>query len=161
MKLFVALGTQKFPFDRLVNRLNQLVSEGLYNKEDIVIQSMKFGKVLPVFTHYETIPVEQFNEFMDEAEVIITHSGVNSILTGMARKKPLVIVPRMCKYGEHVDDHQLEIAKVMEEKYHVLVARDLTDLGGYIQKAKLHEYLPYISQKEQLLTAVRNIIDNL
>ena len=39
IKLFVPLGTQKFPFNRLVEALNELVDKGLYKSEEIVMQS--------------------------------------------------------------------------------------------------------------------------
>lgn len=161
VKLFVALGTQKFPFDRLVSELNKMITDELYEAEDIVIQSTKYGEVTPLCTSYGTIPVEEFNDLMDSAEVVITHSGVNSILSGMERRKPLVIVPRISKYGEHVDDHQLEIAKVMEERYNVLVVKDMTNLRDAIKQAKTHQYLPYISQRSRLISAVQHIINEM
>ena len=161
IKLFVALGTQKFPFDRLVRELNALVEEGVYAADEIVMQSTKIGKVQPLFTCHEIIPVEEFNRFLDVAEVVVCHSGVNSILSGMQRCKPLVIVPRISRFGEHVDDHQLEIAKVMEERYRVLVARDMADLRKCIEDSKTHVYLPFVSQRENLVSAVRDIIEML
>ena len=107
IKLFVPLGTQKFPFNRLIKALNGLVERGLYKPEEIVMQSSIY-EVEPNFSHYELIPAAQFDELIDKAQLVITHSGVNSIISCMKRKKPLIIVPRLKKYGEHVDNHQVE-----------------------------------------------------
>ena len=120
IKLFVPLGTQKFPFGRIIIALNRLVEQGEYKPEEIVMQSALYP-VKPNFTAFGLIPNEDFNHYMEEAEVIVTHSGVNSIISSMEMGKPLVICPRLHEYGEHVDNHQMEIATLMHDKYDVLV----------------------------------------
>ena len=159
IKLFVPLGTQKFPFNRLVKALNGLVESGAYTPQEIVMQSMVYEEK-PLFTHFDVIPLETFNSYLDNAEVIITHSGVNSIISSMNRKKPLIIVPRMKKYGEHVDDHQIEIADLMEQKFNVLVAKDTAKLAELIKQAKRHQYKQYQSRNAELIEAIRNIIND-
>ena len=158
IKLFVPLGTQKFPFNRLVMALNKLVESGAYTSQEIVMQSTVYGE-RPKFTHFDVIPLELFNSYLDKAEVIITHSGVNSIISSMNRRKPLIIVPRMKMYGEHVDDHQIEIADLMEKKFDVLVAKDISLLGYLINRAKEHQYKLYESKNAELVKAIREIIE--
>mgnify|MGYP002724790477 CR=1 FL=1 len=106
------LGTQKFQFNRLVEAFNQLIDDGVYRPSEVVMQSAVY-EVEPQFTHYQLIPSDEFNRLINEAEVVVTHSGVNSIITCMNLYKPLVIVPRLHKFGEHVDNHQVEIAELM------------------------------------------------
>ena len=159
IKLFVPLGTQKFPFNRLVKALNGLVESGVYTPSEIVMQSTVYEEK-PKFIHFDIIPLETFNSYLDNAEVIITHSGVNSIISSMNRKKPLIIVPRMKKYGEHVDDHQIEIADLMEQKFNVLVAKDTAKLAELIKQAKRHQYKQYQSKNAELIEAIRNVINN-
>lgn len=160
IKLFVPLGTQKFPFNRLIEALNGLVEKGLYKPEEIVMQSSIY-EVEPKFTHYELIPAAQFEELIDKAKLVITHSGVNSIISCMKRKKPLIIVPRLKKYGEHVDDHQLEIAELMKQKFDVIVVKDLSKLDVAIEEATHHEYKPWVSHQAELVSAIKEIVDRL
>ncbi len=75
---------------------------------------------------------------MEEAEVIVTHSGVNSIISSMEMGKPLVICPRLHEYGEHVDNHQMEIATLMHDKYDVLVCTDMKDLPNLIKQSHIN-----------------------
>ena len=157
VKLFVPLGTQKFPFGRLIKALNQLVDEGKYSKDEIVMQSTVYP-MKPKFLHMEMIPADEFNCLLKEAEVVITHSGVNSIITCMQLKKPLVVVPRRCKYGEHVDDHQMEIANLMKEKYDVIMLEDMNALEASIELAKTHKYKPWLSHRTALIEAVKEMI---
>lgn len=157
IKLFVPLGTQKFPFGRIITAFNELVEQGRYKPEEIIMQSALYP-VKPNFTAFGLIPNEDFNRYMKEAEVIVTHSGVNSIISCMELGKPLVICPRLHEYGEHVDNHQMEIATLMHDKYDVLVCTDMKDLAALIKLAKTHKYKPWVSHREELLEAIRGLI---
>lgn len=160
IKLFVPLGTQKFPFNRLINALNKLIKEGIYKPEEIIMQSSVY-EITPMFTHYRTLPIEEFNQYIKTAEVIITHSGVNSIITCMNMKKPLVIVPRLKIYGEHVDDHQLEIANLMAQKFGIITLLNLENLNEAIEKAKITHYKPWISKRDNLINQLRKDLEQM
>lgn len=160
IKLFVPLGTQKFSFDRIVNELNNLVLQGRYSANEIVMQSMSYN-VKPSFIAHEIIPLDTFNRYMDNAEIIIIHAGVNSIMSSMQRGKPLIIVPRMKEFGEHVDNHQLEIAHLMENKYNVLVAYDIKDLEHLIAIAPTHTYRKFVSNRNELIATIKHIVDTI
>lgn len=157
IKLFVPLGTQKFPFGRLITALNELVDKGVYAPEEIVMQSTMYP-VEPKFKHVGLIPADEFNCYMQEAEVVITHSGVNSIISCMQLGKPLVVVPRLHEYGEHVDNHQVEIAELMATKYDVLTLMDMNDLEATINAARTHEYKQWQSHKDELVERVKTLI---
>ena len=158
IKVFVPLGTQRFPFGRLVLAFNEMITQGFYKPNEVVIQSSVYD-VQPLFSHYSLISNEQFNAYIDKTEVVVTHSGVNSIITCMERMEPLVIVPRLHQYGEHVDDHQLEIAELMEAKYGITVVHDMSKLKESIEAAKQRAYLPWVSHKKSLLCAIRSYIN--
>ena len=157
IKLFVPLGTQKFPFGRIITALNGLVEQGAYKPNEIVMQSALYP-VEPNFTHLGLIPHEDFDRYMQEAEVIVTHSGVNSIISCMKIGKPLIVCPRLHEYGEHVDNHQMEIATLMHDKYDVLVCTEMKELPELIGKAKTHKYKPWISHRKELLNAINDLI---
>ena len=157
IKLFVPLGTQKFPFGRIITALNELVDQGNYKADEIVMQSALYP-VIPKFTYLGLIPHENFERYMQEAEVVVTHSGVNSIISCMKMGKPLVVCPRLHEYGEHVDNHQMEIATLMHDKYNVLICTDMKDLRSLIECAKTHRYKPWISHRDELLEAIGELI---
>lgn len=157
IKLFVPLGTQKFPFGRIITALNELIEQGGYKADEIVMQSALYP-IEPIFTHFGLIPNEDFNLYMSEAEVVVTHSGVNSIISCMKLCKPLVVCPRLHEYGEHVDNHQMEIATLMRDKYDVLICTNMKDLPELIEKAKTHKYKPWVSHKKELLNTISKLI---
>lgn len=75
-----------------------------------------------------------FEEKIAECSMLITHSGVGTIVTGMRYGKPVVVFPRLKKYGEHVDDHQLEIAESFSELNYVLLCKEEDDLEDILKK---------------------------
>lgn len=160
IKLFVPVGTQKFPFGRLIEALNGLVDDGTYKPDEIVMQSAVYP-IKPKFTHYTMIPTDEFNRMIDDAELVMTHSGENTIIVTMEKHKPFLIVPRFHEYGEHVDNHQLEIAEIMEDKYDVVVCRDMANLKACIEKAKTHQYKPWVSGSANLIEYIKNIINDV
>ena len=99
-------------------------------------------------------------QYMKEAEVVISHAGVNSIISCMKLHKPLLITPRRASFGEHVDNHQVEIASLMADKFEVTVDYDLDNLQQTLEIAKRKEYKPWVSDKNELITALRNDIIN-
>ena len=56
------------------------------------------------------------NELLDEARIVITHGGPASFIQVLQRKKIPIVVPRLCKYGEHVNDHQLTFCKKVDKR---------------------------------------------
>jgi len=73
---------------------------------------------------------------LKNSDLVISHAGAGSIMTTLVNNKPLILVPRLKKYGEVVDDHQLELAREMEKQGRAIVAYDTNDLGKKIEEAK-------------------------
>jgi UDP-N-acetylglucosamine transferase subunit ALG13 len=158
IKLFVILGTQKFPFNRLIKALDELVEKKIYRGEDILIQA-SFFDYFPKFAKYvNVIPLDEFNKILFNANIVITHSGVNSIISCIKQQKNFIIVPRLKQFGEHVDDHQLEIANVMKKQLDVLVVDDLRDLPIFIKQSLTHRYKPWNFNNQTLLNSIREYI---
>ena len=106
--IFITLGSQKFQFDRLLKAVDDLVERGVIT-EDVFAQS---GYSTYVPRHYPTkafLNREEFTQMQDRADIVITHGGTGAIIGAVKKGKKVIAVPRLAKYGEHVDDHQLQI----------------------------------------------------
>lgn len=55
------------------------------------------------------VPTERMECLIDEADLIITHGGVGSVISSVKMWKKEIASPRLAKYGEHTNDHQLQI----------------------------------------------------
>ena len=132
--IFLTVGTQ-FPFDRLVKSVDQIISQNGF-QEKIFAQ---IGESSYRPRNFEGIPfVEKhlFDKYLSEASSIISHAGMGTIIMALDKKKPLLAMPRLAKYDEVVNDHQVAIAKKFEEFGHILAVYDVKDLPDGIRKLK-------------------------
>ncbi|MDI6654714.1 MAG: glycosyltransferase, partial [Candidatus Hydrothermarchaeota archaeon] len=71
-----------------------------------------------------------------EARIVISHGGAGSIIFALRSGKPVVVVPRLKKFDEHVNDHQLELAKQLEREGKIIGAYDIEELDKAIASAE-------------------------
>jgi len=134
VKIFVTLGFENFSFDRLIRAIDNGARDGRISG-DILIQT---GYSLYPVRFCETKRFMRFDEIMScfkNADIVVSHAGVGTTLLCLGLGKIPVIFPRRVKYREHVDDHQVQFAKMLEKRKKVLVAYDddklLTKISGY------------------------------
>jgi len=132
--IFITVGTQ-FPFDRLVRAVDKTIGHN-GSKETIFAQ---IGNSSYQPQNFEVIPSlekSEFDKHICEASCIISHAGMGTITTALEHNKPLLVMPRLKKYGEVVNDHQVAIARKFEEFGHLLVAYNIEDLPDRIRELK-------------------------
>lgn len=131
--IFVTVGTSDFDFIRLV----KFMDESAKNiREEIIIQKGKTNYKTKNCKGFDFIEDKKYHKYMQNARIIITHAGVGSILTCLKYNKKPVIVPRLKKYGEHIDNHQIEIAKKFSEKFYLEVIENVNKLKSIIKVRK-------------------------
>lgn len=129
--IFVTLGTQDKPFTRLLEAIEREIENG--NITDEVIVQAGFTKYKSdKMKIFDLISQEDFANYMQKADLIITHGGVGSIITALNHGKKVIVAPRLSKYGEHVNDHQLQIIKCFEQKNYILPLYDFDKLNEAI-----------------------------
>jgi UDP-N-acetylglucosamine transferase subunit ALG13 len=123
--IFVTVGGQ-LPFDRLIRAVDQWAAED--RRHDVFAQigrtAFRPGSIR--YTHF--LAPSEFREYIDEAEYVISHAGIGTILTALERGKPLLVVPRQARFGESVNDHQVMTARHFAERGMVTVAFSAGDL---------------------------------
>lgn len=156
--IFVVLGTQKFQLNRLLEEIDGLIETGGITQE--VIAQIGHSDYEPKnYKYYKFIDKEQFDELVDQARVVITHSGVGSIVTALQAKKPVVIYPRLAKYNEHVDDHQLEIAEAFERKKYVICRHENDTLPQILRRCRNYPFQEYVSSKNTIINMVSDFLN--
>ena len=106
--IFITLGTQDKSFERLLRDIQKQIDLGNI-KEKVVVQAgfTKFdSKDMEIF---DLIPMDDFDKLMNECDLLITHGGVGSIISGLKKNKKVIAVARLAKYKEHMNDHQKQI----------------------------------------------------
>lgn len=148
--IFVTVGTQKFPFDRLMRTLDELVCKKRIT-EDVFAQIGYSNYVPEHFKVKKLLTPEEFLEYMDCANVVITHGGTSSIIQALKRRKKVLVVPRRKKYKEHIDDHQVEIAQMFYESGMIEIVDDILCLGDLLEKIKQTDYKVYVENESKLI----------
>jgi exopolysaccharide biosynthesis glucuronosyltransferase PssE len=117
--IFVTVGGQ-LPFDRLIRAVDLWAGED--RRDDVFAQigrtAFRPGSIQ--YTHF-LVPSD-FRRCLEEAEYVISHAGIGTILTALERGKPLLVVPRQARLGESVNDHQVTTARRFAERGMVTVA---------------------------------------
>ena len=114
-----------YGFERLIKKMDEIAGE---IEEEVMIQ-IGLTNFLPKNAKYFKFASDKyFNEQIRRSRLIISHAGVGTILTARKFKKPIIIVPRQKKYGEHIDNHQMEIAKELEDHKNIKVIYEIKDI---------------------------------
>ena len=116
--ILITVGTEKFPFNRLMQWVDQLIQTQFINpdQEEVVIQYGSCTIVPQQGQSHQILPAVDFKTLLDKARLIISHCGEGSFDMLAQTDKPFILVPRSHQFGEHVDDHQVELAKALQKK---------------------------------------------
>ena len=157
--ILVMLGTQNNSFHRLLEEIDDLINKGIINDE-VVVQAgyTKYkSKNMKIFS---LIPLEELEELIEKADLIITHGGVGSIISSLKKGKKVIAVPRLHEYQEHVNNHQKEIVETFDKKGYIIGIQDVKELNEAIEKSK--DFVPekYLSSNKKMLNIIENFIDN-
>lgn len=155
--IFIAVGTQKFQLNRLLKSVDLLVQDGKIT--ETVVAQRGHSDYIP--QHYDSVDfmtTSEFEECIKECDILITHSGVSTIVSGLLMKKPIIVYPRSAALGEHVDDHQLEIAQSFVEQNYVMLCGPNDDLGATLENCRNHKFNAYQSQRDRMLKLINQYI---
>lgn len=158
--IFVSTGTQKFQFNRLLESIDMLVKDGVITDE--VFCQIGFSSYKPKNCSYiDFLTQDEFEAKIGRCSMYITHAGVGSIMTAIEHHKKTIVCPRLSRYGEHVDDHQLDICKKFQELGYVVFCEDLTCLPECINLANqmFFEAKKKTDCKMSLIKNIRLFID--
>jgi len=136
--ILVLSGTQKQNFSRMLDAVAQLETD-----EDIVVQAGHTPFSHEKMTVFDFLPSEELEILSNKATYIITHAGAGSMLGAIKNKKLVLAVPRLAKYNEHVDNHQLQLATKLEQLGYLLVMKDGDDMGVLFEQLKTFTPKPY------------------
>lgn len=118
--IFVTVGTHEQPFNRLVQSLDKLKSDGII-QEEIFIQS-GFSTYEPKYCKWsKLLPYKDMIKKVEEARIVITHGGPASFIMPLQIGKVPVVVPRRYEFNEHVNNHQVEFTKTVAERLGIII----------------------------------------
>lgn len=158
--LFVTVGSQKFQFDRLLRAVDALVASGAV-EGGAFAQTGACSYLPENFLSEAFLDRGRFGELMDASDVVVTHGGTGAIIGAIKRGKRVVAVPRLTRYGEHVDDHQVEIVRQFGEMGLIEPCLDVRDMPEAYARAIAGDYKHYHSNTKGFIEDLGAFIDAL
>lgn len=158
--VFVTVGSQKFPFDRLMHAVDELAASGAV-EGGVFAQTGACSYVPERCDHMAFLDRDEFARFMERAEVVVTHAGTGAIVGAVKRGKRVVAVPRLARYGEHVDDHQVEIVRQFAEMGLIEPCYDPAELPQAYERALAGEYRTYESNTDNFVADLGAYLDEI
>lgn len=157
--IFVTVGTQDVPFDRLLKAVEKQIKNGNI-KEEVIVQcgKTKFKSKNMKFINF--LEIEEFNKLIKKANLIICHGGVGSILDGLKNNKVVIACPRLAKYKEHNNDHQLEIINKFSNDGYIIPLKDPNKLDIALEQALIFRPKKYKSNTNNMVKIIEDFIDN-
>ncbi len=156
--IFVTLGSQKFQFNRLLIELDKLVEEKKICND--IFAQIGYSDYKPKnYEFKEFLDREQFAEFMDKCDTVITHGGTGAIVGAVKRDKKVIAVPRLAKFGEHVDDHQLQIIDQFTNMNFIVGVKDTNEIYEALELLKTMKFKKYISNTENIINEIEKYIN--
>ena len=158
--ILVTLGTQDKEFYRLLKAIDNEIEKGNIKDKVVVQAGYMYGKYESKnMEMFDLIDRDEFNKLVSECDYLITHGGVGSILTGLKADKKIIVCPRLAKYKEHMNDHQVQIAEKFADAGYILTFNDNDDLGEIIKKIPKFKPNKYVSNTENIIKMITKFID--
>jgi UDP-N-acetylglucosamine transferase subunit ALG13 len=126
--VFITVGTNEAPFDRLLTAAATITGEPLVVQHGTSTVRPEGARCL------DYVPFDQFDRLVEGARVIVTHAGIGSVAAALAHGRRPVVVPRLHRFGEAVDDHQVFFARQLEAAGLATVVDDVSTLGDIVAR---------------------------
>jgi UDP-N-acetylglucosamine--N-acetylmuramyl-(pentapeptide) pyrophosphoryl-undecaprenol N-acetylglucosamine transferase len=116
--ILVVLGTHGQPFPRAVRLASRLTKPG----EELVVQHGYTAPLPELLARWrQWCPRTELDGLIRSARIVVVHGGSGCIVAVQRQGVRPVVVPRLARHGEHVDDHQKQLSRRLEHSGRVVV----------------------------------------
>lgn len=151
--IIVTVGTEKYPFDRLLKAVDGLRDQ---LKDEPVFMQTGSSAFTPSYPHESFISYKELREKIREARIVVAHAGAGTLLMCIELGKIPVMMPRKRSFREHVDDHQNMLATSMAEKGLIILA----ETPEQVQE-KILNYDEYYERRKIIDTKAPSLVHHL
>lgn len=158
--IFVTVGSQKFQFDRLLKALDGSIRAGSI-QDKVFAQTGCCTYEPEYYSHRSFLGREEFGQRLRMCDALITHGGSGAIIAAVKLGKKVIAVPRRVEYGEHVDDHQIELVKQFAQMGLIESCLEMDQLAATYDKLCRTSYRSYQSNSANFISDVGDYIDSV
>lgn len=128
--------------------VDELCDEKILNGAEIVAQIGNTDYKPRNYKSFHLLGREEFQEYMEKSDLIITHAGTGSVIPPLKLGKKVIVIPRREKYKEHLDDHQLELRDVFTSAGYTLSASNKEELIDVLNR--IETFTPKMFQSNNI-----------
>lgn len=156
--IFVTVGSQKFQFNRMLIEIDKLIDKGKITEE--VFAQIGASDYKPKnFKYSDFLTQDEFKNYMKNADLVITHAGTGAIVTALKNDKLVIAIPRLAKYGEHVDDHQVQLIDEFKELNFIEPVYETEQLADALELVRKNKYNKYVSNTRNIIEDIEKFIE--
>ncbi len=155
--IFVTLGTQDKSFKRLLDAIEKQIENGNI-KDKVIVQAGYTDYISDKMEILKIIPMEDFDNYIKECDLLITHAGVGSIMAGLNNDKKVIAVARLKEYNEHTNNHQVQIATEFEKMGYIIYLDNFDKLDEALKKVKTFKPKKLKSNNMNFIKIIENFI---
>lgn len=135
--IFLTVGSSDYKFNRLIEWADDLAKTKNY---EIFGQIGTSSYIPQHFKYKEFLSTEEMKKQLKKCSIVLTHGGSGSIFNSIHEKKLVIVIPRLKKCGEHVDNHQLELANRISDLHVIKIAKTKKNIIDFIEnKSKIRK----------------------
>lgn len=157
IKIFVTIGNDKHRFNRLIDKVVEIDEAN-----DQFLFKIQYGHTKPKSkskNYKDFISKEQFTHEIIESDLVISHAGAGTLVQVVNTGKKPIVVPRLFKFNEHLNDHQLEIANEFEKSKYCDIILDIDKLEEKIINSNKLIGIKIKSSLNSLINSIKNDIN--
>ena len=158
--IFITLGSQKFQFNRLLKAVDEFIGKGLILDE--VYAQTGYSDYEPKnYKYKQFLSRDEFGDVVSKTDIVITHGGTGAIVGALKENKKVIAMPRLEKYGEHVDNHQGQIVSEFAKSNLICGIDECDELVKSIKFVKQHKFDKYESNTQVIINSIDEYIEKL
>ena len=133
--IFVTVGSREYQFDRLIKEIDNIVQNS--DLSDVFFVQLGASNYIPKSVKYEKfLNKKEFEYYQSKADIIVSHGGTGALVSALKRSKQVIAVPRFEKYGEHIDNHQLQVTSALATGGYLIEVKEISQLLNAILQLK-------------------------
>lgn len=141
----------------MLKAVDELMAEGKVTEK--VFAQIGYSDYKPQnYSYKEFLDREKFSDAMSEADIVITHGGTGAIIGAVKKGKKVIAVPRLAAYGEHVDDHQLQLVEQFKELNLICDCLDCSELESALKYVKETQFNEYESNTKTIIDSIEEFL---
>lgn len=156
--IFITLGSQKFQFNRLLKAVDDLVAGGIV-KDEVFAQSGYSDYEPKHYRYKQFLDRDEYALWEEKADIVITHGGTGAIIGAVKKGKKVIAVPRLARYGEHVDDHQLQLIAQFKNQNLICGLNDCSEIKDALIFVTGHTFDCYESSTHTIIDSIERFIE--